>query len=209
MKKHLIPVLKQRLTKHLPGWEAQKLMSPLPTEKYRLKSTTAKNAAVMLLLYPDEKEILHLIYIKRPASPFDKHSGQVSFPGGKVELTDGSFVNASLRETEEEIGINAMDIDILGQLSPLYIYASNFYVEPIVAYLNYKPQLILQKSEVDYDIRIKLQYLLQDSSKGLIDYEIRNMVFKNMPYYKLNDEILWGATAMITSEFLYIVKQLV
>ena len=197
-----LDILKKALKEDLPGWPAQKKLSPVSTEKYRAPQENSKKAAVNLLLFPDEANELKLIYIKRPAHPLDKHSGQISFPGGQIELGDISMAATALRETQEEIGIIKEDVEVIGELSPLYVFVSNFLVQPIVSFIPYQPKYLLQESEVNYVIEEKVSYLQLDSSQSKQDYNIRGIQFKDMPYFKLQGDVLWGATAMITSEFL-------
>ena len=206
MNKSKIDKIGSQLQEPLPGWNAQKKLSPLITDKYREQRADSKKAGVMLLLFPDPSGDLKLYYIQRPKNPLDKHSGQISFPGGQKDSTDQNLIETSLRETEEELGIDATQIEVLGQISPLYVYASNFYVEPTVGFINHEPTVIPQASEVADVYKIPLSHLLREDAVSYIDYPIRNIVFKQMPYFDLYGEILWGATAMITSEFLSIVK---
>jgi len=198
-----IEKLKVKLSQDLPGWEAQKLMSPLKTSKYKKAGSDAKKAAVMLLLHPNKDNDLCLFYIKRTShNPNDKHGGQISFPGGQLDSNDNNYIEAAIRETNEEIGINALDIQILGQLTSIFVYVSNFFVQPIVGYLPYNPELILQKSEVDYTFQIPIKILKDPTTVQTKDFNIRSFNVQNMPYYNIQNEVLWGATAMITSEFL-------
>ncbi|MBT8234328.1 MAG: CoA pyrophosphatase [Saprospiraceae bacterium] len=197
--------LSKKLSADLPGWQAQKRMSPLKTEKYRQPTKDAMHAAVMVLLYPDHNHDLNTIYIKRTSHNInDKHSGQISFPGGKAEDGDSDLIATALRETHEEIGVNPANINILGELSPLFVYASNFYVQPVIGFINEKPSFKLQVSEVDYIIETRLNTLKNKSAVQFKDHLVRGLKFESMPYYNLNGEVLWGATAMITAEFLSI-----
>jgi 8-oxo-dGTP pyrophosphatase MutT (NUDIX family) len=205
----MVEKIRESLMRDLPGWEAQKTLSPIKTDSYREARADAMEAGVNILLYPNASRELELLYIRRPsANPNDKHSGQISFPGGRRENHDKDIVDTALRETEEEIGVPAHEMKILGQLSPLYVYVSNYYVQPIVSYLDYKPELILQKTEVDYVIAERLEFLKSEDALGYTDYRIRNIVMSNMPHYKLQNHILWGATAMITAELVDIVREL-
>lgn len=201
--------LKERLKKDLPGWEAQSVLSPVSTERYREPADHARKAGVNLLLFPDQDNELGLFYIKRPNNnPHDKHGGQISFPGGQMEDTDRNLIDTALRETEEEIGVPVESMQVLGQLSPLYVYVSNFYVEPLVSYIDHKPDLSLQKSEVHYVLTERLSYLLSSQALSTRDHKVRDFIMRDMPYYKLQNDILWGATAMITSEFMHIIREL-
>jgi 8-oxo-dGTP pyrophosphatase MutT (NUDIX family) len=199
----LIKSLKSKLTQDLPGWDAQKLMSPIKTAKYRETASDAKKAGVMLLLHPNENNDLSLFYIKRTShNPNDKHGGQISFPGGQVEQMDNDYSETAIRETYEEIGVNSGDIQVLGHLTSIYVFASNFYVQPVVGFLPYNPTLVLQESEVDYTIQTSLETLTDPNIIQTKDFKFGSFDVKNMPYYNIHNEVLWGATAMITSEFL-------
>ncbi len=209
MTKQDLQSLQIKLDSQLPGWEAQKMMSPVQSERYRLNETTSKKAGVLALLYPDINQNLELIFIKRPSiNSLDKHSGQLSFPGGQSEKNDLHLTDTALRETEEEIGIDKTNILVLGQLSPIYVFVSNFLVFPTVGYIDYQPQFKLQTFEVDYIITESINRLKQTSTIKNTELNIRGNILKNVPYYDLNGEILWGATAMITSELLHIVREL-
>jgi len=204
-----IEQLVERLKAELPGWEAQKKLAPVHTREYRDMEKAGKQAAVLALIYKDEFNDNRLIYIKRPSrNPLDKHSGQISFPGGQRESQDKAYRDTALRECYEEIGIPIKQIRILGQLTPLYVYVSDFYVQPFVGFLDGPPKFILQESEVDYVITEKLEYLCSKKSIAQIDYTIRDVILKDMPHYKLGNDILWGATAMMTSELIDIINEI-
>ncbi len=195
------------VTKSLPGWEAQKLMSPMFSEKYRAVPEEATPSAILLTLYKNELGNWSTLYIKR-ASKYegDKHKGQISFPGGKQEPTDLNSAACAIRECEEEIGIDPKHIKLLGALSPLYVFVSGFIIYPYIAYIPHLPTLNPDPSEVDYVIDVPLSELFL--SKSIRDFSIRGMKFKDSPYYALKNEVLWGATAMITSEFEQLTKAL-
>ena len=207
MHKEKIEALQAALAKDLLGWPAQKIMSPLDTDKYLASNKDSKRAAVAVLLYPNSEGYIHMLYIKRPAHPLDKHSGQISFAGGQQEEEDESFQETALREMHEELGIDPKVVTILGPLSSIYVYVSDFYVEPYVMYMDAPPTLVLQESEVAFTIDVPLRQLLEQASlKTTI--AIRGTELPNVPYYDLNGDVLWGATAMITSELLEIIKKL-
>ena len=204
-----ISQLKSRLTSPLPGWSAQSKMSPIKSRDYKKVPDTAKRAGVMALMYPAQNAALKMIYIKRPSkNPLDKHGGQVSFPGGQYELGDENIIRTALRETEEEIGIPSQNIQVLGQLSPIYVFVSNFLVRPTVGYIDYQPEFILQDSEVDYIITTSISHLLDPTSRKRKDLKIRNNTIRQVPYFDIRGEVLWGATAMMTSELLEIIAEL-
>ena len=118
--------LRELLRGERPGFKVQSIMSPVRDEssKYYNPSKNAKEAAVLILLYKEEYE-WHTVFIKRSAHDRDKHGGQISFPGGRLENNDQSMSDCALRETEEELGIDKSSVSIIGELTPLHVYASN------------------------------------------------------------------------------------
>ena len=209
MYKDLIKGIEIRLQEPLPGWEAQQVLSPIKTREYRQHREDAKQAGVNILLYPGVQDQLEMFFIKRPNhNPNDKHGGQISFPGGQMEEGDNDLIQTAIRETYEEIGVPPDDMRVLGKLSPLYVFVSNFHVQPVVSYIDYKPELSLQESEVDYVLTERLSYFNSEDALAYTDYRVRNIIMRDMPHYKLQNHILWGATAMITSEFVHLVKGL-
>ncbi len=200
----------QKLLKHpLPGWDAQRKLTPVNSSQYRLKKAGSKQAAVMALLYPNDQNLLEIVYIKRPShNPHDLHGGQVSFPGGQLEQSDLHFKDTALRETMEEIGVEKEHVQIIGALSPLYVFVSNFYVQPYVGYIPKKPTFILQESEVDYVITETLDTLVNPNTIKEKDLLIRGNTIPKVPFFDIQGETLWGATAMITSELLEVIKKI-
>lgn len=199
----LIERLQKSFLTELPAWEAQKKLSPGYNDAYRIPKPDALQASVLVLISPVDG-IPHLNFIKR-ASRYvqDKHKGQIGFAGGKIEEGE-TELQAVIREVEEEIGVTEDKYTMLGNLSPLYIFVSNFLVHPFVAYANEELDFVLDPTEVASLIQwpiIKLQ-------EGIFTKDIQSGkdLIKDAPYYPLGEEILWGATSMITSEFLELIK---
>jgi len=204
-----IQFLEKRLRGDLPGWEAQKIMTSIGYAENRQAKENSKSAAVLALLFPNQDDKLQLIYIKRPShNSNDRHGGQVSFPGGQRELSDRNLEHTALRETEEELGIDQNKIKVLGALSSIYVFVSDFDVLPFVGYLDQTPSFAIQPSEVAYPIVTPVAHLLDKSNLGTKDIIARNYKIKNAPFFDLEGETLWGATAMITNELLYLIKEL-
>ncbi len=202
----MIEQLKDILNGDLPGWEGQKLMSSIGYESNRKAKPTSKKAAVLLLLFPDSGQ-LKLTFIRRPSNnPNDKHGGQISFPGGQVENEDRNLEHTALRETFEEIGVQEREITILGRLSDIYVFVSDFLVSAYVGYSHTRPEFILQESEVAALITFPLSKLFHQPLMSK-DHKVRDIVLKDVPYYDLDGEFLWGATAMITSELLELIRR--
>ncbi len=199
--------LREKLTKsfdsNLPGWEAQKLLSPGYDPAYRNAPQDAKHASVMLLISNKEKP--NICFIKR-ASHYekDKHKGQISFPGGQIEKGETKF-DAVIREVEEEIGVSPLHYEIIGELSPLYVFVSNFLVYPFVAFANEELKFKIDPTEVDEVFQWPIESLLHGTK--IKDLTVGERIIKNVPYFPLGEETLWGATSMIASELLSMLSQ--
>lgn len=169
----------------------------------------ARPSAVMSLLFPVGDE-LHLLFIKRTEDG-RAHSGQVSFPGGKQDPTDSDLKATALREAQEEVGIMPADVDILGELTPLYIPVSNFQVHPFVAFAKEKPTYNINQAEVRYILEVRVSELFHPQTKVTTDVVSPAMpgIIRNVKAYQLSDgTIIWGATAMILSELEMILEEL-
>ncbi len=164
--------------------------------------TTGK-AGVLILIFPRKGELSTLL-IKRTEYP-GPHSGQVSLPGGKREITDRSIIYTALREAGEETGIDAGDITVLGTLTPLYVHISNLEVSPVVGYTDRPPDFRINSKEVEYLILISLKNLLGNTVKTEKNLKIRDEIIC-APGYLIDNEYVWGATAMILSEFIEIIN---
>ena len=200
--------LYQLLTGDLPGMLAHQVMAPVtrPLKAFDLTDyPDAKVAAVMILLYPKQDNIF-LALIKRPDYS-GVHSGQVSFPGGKSEDSDVDYQFTALRETEEEIGVKASLIQVIGQLSNVYIPPSNFFVFPFVGYLEHSPQFLPDANEVEYMIEFPVHTLLDPTIKSTVKINRPEATFE-APCYLINGHTVWGATAIILSEFEFLLKHM-
>jgi len=199
--------LKKKFQLTLPGIVSHLKMAP----KYRAKELLgmkdmlplATNSAVLILLFPENGH-LKTVFIKR--SEYEGfHSGQISFPGGKHEDTDSSFEATALRETHEEIGIDPDKIEIIGQLSDLYIPPSNFLVKVFVGYSPQRLDYIPDKKEVQSIVEVNIREFYNKSIILEKDFGSRG-INRKAPFYKINDIEIWGATAMIVSELLDVLK---
>ena len=201
--------LKSRLEHPLPGMDAQIKMAPKPVNSRRFEEDAqikAKLSAVLVLLYPHKGDVC-LTLMKRPDYS-GVHSGQVSFPGGKKESSDINLIDTALRETEEEIGIHRSKIEVIGELSELFVIASNFKITPVVGVIDYKPQFIPDPIEVAGILNVSLSSLENIDNQGVERMHFRNDIIIHSPYYNVRGNMVWGATAMILSELLEIKNDL-
>lgn len=185
----------------LPGLQSQMKMMPA-TRLEEMKSPPNNNprkSAVLVLFYPKNNRA-HLVMIVR-ATDNTVHSGQISFPGGKVEKTDRSLVHTALREANEEIGVIPGSIKIIGKLDKLYIPPSNFDVYPIVG-VTYRVPDFKSNDEVQKILEIDFGTLIDRDTCTYkkIRYKAGNEFI--VPCYYVQGEVIWGATAMIVSELL-------
>lgn len=166
----------------------------------------AKQSGVLILFYPHENSP-HIVFMLRP-SYSGPHSGQISFPGGRQEKEDDDLRMTALREAQEEVGVNPSQVNILGNISPLYIPPSDFYVEPVVGYTLERPDFQADPVEVEKIIELPIEYLLDKNNRQTREIELRSTGRKiTTPCYVVGDHIIWGATAMMLSELLTIVPQ--
>jgi 8-oxo-dGTP pyrophosphatase MutT (NUDIX family) len=194
--------LKEALGNDLPGTEAQYAMAPSNRNSIQTKGVH-NFASVIILLYPINGS-LHFILEKRPEY-LGAHSGQISLPGGKKELTDSSEIHTAIREANEEIGVKKENIEILGALTKLHIPVSNITVTPFVGRLLNTQSFVYDKKEVEYLLNIPVSMLVEPSNCKTEERLIRSQTTL-IPYYDLQGHHVWGATAMILSEFLFILK---
>ena len=195
----------------MPGEASHHKMAPIERleelTKESLKKNKAKRAAVMALFYPNRDGETHLALILRKTYK-GVHSAQVGFPGGKQEPSDISAEHTALRETQEEIGVLQQDIIVLKKLTQIYIPPSNFFVEPFMGVCKTTPQFILQETEVEALIEVKISDFLDDNIYCTRRLSTSYATDIEVPAYILNTHVVWGATAMMLSEVRELLKQL-
>jgi 8-oxo-dGTP pyrophosphatase MutT (NUDIX family) len=205
---HLKALLQDGFTRDLPGKEAHVKMAPQPIDLRRFTTTFAdppKKSGVLLLFYPEEGAV-YFPLIKRPQYP-GVHSGQVGFPGGKMEPSDPDILFTALREAEEEIGIDAGKVEVLGRLSDLYIPTSNFLVTPVVGFVQEKPSFVPEQREVARIITTELVSLFHPEVQKQTQLAVGGGMYLDTPYFAVEEEVVWGATAMILSELVQVLEQ--
>lgn len=193
----------------LPGLEAQLKMAPTFrtafAEHFTPPPKDSKIAAVLLLLFPTATGDINFVLIRRPAYN-GTHAKQISFPGGKAEPQDRSLWETALRETQEEVGVERNDVQLIRALTPTYIPPSNFLVHPYVGICTQTPKFIAEEKEVEEILYISLVDLMNDAHEtfGWVSPSYAGKV--EVPVYNFDTLEVWGATAMMLSEFKHLMR---
>ena len=183
-----------KLKNRLPGMEAWKEF--IPTGKIiNKKSNHSLSKASVLILLHQKNNRWSFPLIRRTEDNLP-HSGQMALPGGRVESSEAPNQTA-IREAHEEIGVKIDDIEIIGQLTPLPVDVSGYLVYPFVAIYKSRPIWTPQIDEVAQIYDIYLDQLLDSKTKKI---STESKLYPKIPYYELDDQMVWGATAMILSE---------
>lgn len=178
--------------------EAQQRMSPIQ-RGWEKRDIPPKQAAVLILLYPEVDDRLNVVLTLRNKG-LRGHSGQVSFPGGKQDADDGSFTITALRETCEEIGICDDNIIVMGEISQFYIPPTHYDVYPTVARYDLIPEFNPNPDEVEEVFSFALEDMLHPQFKRTEHRTIQGYDV-DVPYYDMKGHKVWGATAIMLSEF--------
>ena len=166
------------------------------TEETRLKC-----AAVLIpLVWHDEQ--WHLLYTRR-TDTVESHKGQVSFPGGACDEGETTPEQTALREAEEEIGLDAGDVRVLGRLSNL-ITITYFRVTPVIGVVKWPTVFRVGEHEVARIFTIPLAWLANSSNRW--EFEMPGRARSLIAYHPYDGELLWGATARMTVDFLKVLE---
>lgn len=186
--------------KMIPQFRIQELL-----EAQNNKATPRK-AAVMALFYPNEYQETYLLFILRKTYK-GVHSNQVAFPGGKAEKEDADLMMTALRETHEEVGVHPNDVLVIREITEIFIPPSNFDVQPYIGLYKSPKPFKIQESEVEAILEVSLVDFLADSSIVVKNLTTSYASKIDVPAFKLNDYIVWGATAMMLNEIKALLKQ--
>lgn len=203
----MLSLLEKGMKHPLPGKEAQLSMSPNPQDLRRFDTKLPLNhrkSAVLILFYPNEDKAFFPL-IKRPVYP-GVHSGQIALPGGKMEEEDQDVIDTALREAWEEVGVLPQQVKLIGKMSDLFIPASNFLVSPILGYSEEMPDFVPEEKEVARIIETAVSTLYEPTIRKKKILEFSNNFRLDTPYFEVDKEMVWGATAMILSELLQILE---
>lgn len=202
--------LKVKLSEPLPGQDAQFLMVPGNIAQSKKNNATIincnpKKSAVLILLYPIQNGI-STVLIER-AVYAGIHSGQIAFPGGKAEESDPDLKYTALRETYEEIGVPIESVEVLGNLTDVYINPSNYLVTPYIGFIPNSPHFVKNEREVQSIITMDIlnrEKVIRSTKK--ITHS--NGLTMETPFYSIEGFTIWGATAMMMSELIVIAEKI-
>jgi len=201
----LIPKI---LNQQLPAVNAHIKMAPIERRQTLGHEDYSKynprKSAVMMLFYPKNDQA-HLVLIKRNTYP-GIHSAQISFPGGKAEITDKDLADTALRETFEEIGVEPSSIDVVRPFTDIYIPPSNFVVAPFLGVSLSVPYFTPNPDEVAQLIELPLDVFLDDAIVVNVPMQTSYRDSVTVPAFKVYEHLVWGATAMILSELKETIK---
>jgi len=201
-----ITQLKITINNDLPGEESHQKMRVIYDQSIDLPFSEINStpAAVLILLYLADNEIY--FFLTKRTDELKHHKGQISFPGGTQEGNE-KLIDTALRETQEEIGINKTSISIIGTITPLFVPVTGFMIYPFIGYslnkLDPKPDPV----EVATIFSVNISDLLNKENRTTEQRNIRGYDVQ-VPYFKLNDYQVWGATSMILSEFRDLIKSI-
>jgi len=201
-----ITQLKITINKDLPGEESHQKMRVIYDQSIELpfSKKNSTQAAILILLYLADNEIY--FFLTKRTDELKHHKGQISLPGGTQEGNE-KLIDTALRETQEEIGINKTSISIIGTITPLFVPVTGFMIYPFIGYslnkLDPKPDPV----EVATIFSVNISDLLNKENRTTEQRNIRGYDVQ-VPYFKLNDYQVWGATSMILSEFRDLIKSI-
>lgn len=193
--------IKDRLARPLPGQEAHNLFRARPIGDVRPRIShkdPPRPGGVLVLLY-EEDDVIKFPLIKRPDYP-GAHGGQVSLPGGKAEAGEDA-IRTALRECEEEIGVLQGTIEVLGKLSDFLVIPSNFIVTPVIGFVDQTPAFRPDPFEVSRVIEAKLSDVTGEDVIREREIVAAGKYRMIAPHFEIDNEVVWGATAMMLNEF--------
>jgi 8-oxo-dGTP pyrophosphatase MutT (NUDIX family) len=165
-------------------------LDPVSWEKAGVKATKPAAVLVPVVARPQPTVLL-----TQRTTDLPNHSGQIAFPGGKIDPIDESPLAAALREASEEIGLDAHFIEPIGYLD-LYLTFSGFRILPVVARVDPHYSMAINPAEVAEAFEVPLEFLMHPSNHQRLkrDWQGIERQYYAMPF---NDRYIWGVTAGI------------
>ena len=201
----LRPQLAECLANALPGPAAQRLFAPeLAYGRHAgPPALGARQAAVLVLAYPHRGDWFVPTMVRTQS--MKEHAGQIALPGGSVDAGE-TPVQTALREFEEELGASRTEIDVLGALTPINVFNSNFYVRPFLGLCAARPDFRPSAAEVAELIEIPFKALLSPENHSSHKILRRGVTF-SAPHIQIGPHRVWGATCMILAEVMALMSR--
>ena len=199
-------LLRERLQQPLPGTSAHRpFAASLCFGRHRGPVLPTTRAAAVLVLLCETDQGWHIPMTVRPMK-MDQHAGQICFPGGALEAGE-DVEQAALREFQEELGVELSRQQVIGQLTPLWVFASDFWVTPVLASCQYPLLFDANPEEVADVIEVPVPSLLSDA--GVEQRPVQGRGFEvNAPAFCIGERVIWGASSMVLGELMVLLKQL-
>ena len=180
-----------------------------PRTELRLGAVAGDRPAAVLVLVVPGMDGSAVVILTERATYEGMHSGEVSFPGGKVEPGDADLEATALRESAEEVGLDpsAAGVEVLGRLDPLRIPVSRFSITPIVAIARRAPVFQASVAEVARIIEAPLAAFLPDAPIEIVERQVRDWPLR-YGGYRIDGLHVWGATARILGQLGAVVAEL-
>lgn len=157
-----------------------------------------KKAAVLMLFYPKGNNLY--VLLTRRTEDVEHHKGQISFPGGSQDEEDGDLIGTALRESEEEIGLERDNVEVLGVFDDFEI-PTGFAVTPVIAYAQSLPRLSPNAIEVAEILEVPVELFLHKENER-VEHRVWGGVLYDVFFYRFGENEIWGATAAILRAFL-------
>ena len=157
-------------------------------------------AAVLLPLVEGDR----LIFTRR-AETLSRHPGEISFPGGLQHAEDADLVETALRETEEELGLPARDVEVLGALEPVHTFVSAILIVPFVGVVGGTPALVPSEAEIAEVLSYPIAEL--SAAETTVEWPRDGHVYRGFAYPMSDGNTIWGATARILNEMIQILRR--
>lgn len=202
-----LDLLSQRLAQTLPGRAGQRRFEPDLGfgRHFGPPPHDARPAAVMLLLYPGDGGEWRVPLTVRPAE-MAAHGGQISLPGGSIDAEETAEA-AAVRELFEELAVSPAEVTTIGRLSQLYIFGTNFLVEPWLATCARRPSFVPNPTEVAELLEPSLTELCAPTAWGRHAQVVRG-IRAEVPHIQFGEHRVWGATAMILGELMTLIEEI-